>query len=230
MGWRHSEHALTCRQDRRGCGTYYRRVNSARRDRTRVCANALAGDEDTARHRGHGGGRVIHVVLWSVALVDIADTRVVDSCRVVNVDVAHISAAHPIRRHVDISWAERNPTDTAARSHASCRCATHPGDERRCVHRACRPSMARGGHPAPVVVPHDPAAVMKGCVTPARVIDPRPSPRCDPYPLAVSIRYPAHGYDCWHPHVPILGCLLPLAIVVEVLGPGNIACDVVCGG
>src|SRR5256884_2592250 len=156
----------------------------------RSSADTLPGGEHSLRYGGDRTGGVVHVVdVGDVVLIDVSDIGVVHDRRVGHVDVAHVGGAHVIARHVDLARRQREPADVGADTYGNTPGgSTHPGHQRGCIHRTQAP---RARHPAPGAVPLHPAAVVKRCVAPGRIIDPRPTPGRDPHPVTGPVGRPA---------------------------------------
>src|SRR5207249_9069206 len=114
------------------------------------------------------------------------------------VDDARSAPASP-RRHADeagtppprdhrLAPAERRPVERATRGHHHA--APEEDNERRGV-RGANDNGPRG--PRPVVADKNPAAVVIGCPTPRRIIEPGPSEAWVPDPAARAVRHPAPG-------------------------------------
>src|SRR5256885_5023605 len=88
----------------------------------------------------------------------------------------------------------------------------------------------RARYPAPGAVPLHPAAVVKRCITPGRIIDPRPTPRGDPHPVTEAVGRPAGHHHGRCPDVTVLRRLLPAPVGVQILRAGDFVRDVLARG
>src|ERR1700730_13567789 len=96
--------------------------------------------------------------------------------------------------------------------------ATDKRHKRRCVDRL---RIHRSRHPAPGSTKVGPATVVSYRKTPRRVIDPSPTPWCDPRPMPVMVRRPARR-NARCPDVAVLGVGAPSTEIVQVLVPDEI--------
>src|SRR5215831_17177834 len=99
--------------------------------------------------------------------------------------------------------------------------AANPSYQRGRVHRThishgddCGPRRAR--HPAPDTANDHPTAIVEWSKAPGRVVDPSPSPRGNPNPVAVAIRSPAHNNGVREPHVAVFRHGAPATVFVEI--------------
>src|SRR5262249_8307626 len=76
-------------------------------------------------------------------------------------------------------------------------------------------NVKRAGYPSPSIFDEGPTPVVERRVAPGIIVDPSPTPRIDPRPVAFAIRHPA-GRDSWEPDVAILGIGTPVAVIIEV--------------
>lgn len=80
--------------------------------------------------------------------------------------------------------------------------------------------------PDPTATVVYPASVMVGRPSPGLIIDPRPSIRCYPTPLAITVRRPVGITACRGsirpPDVTVFVCVDPLSVAVQVLGAVNV--------
>src|SRR5262249_16282424 len=104
-------------------------------------------------------------------------------------------------------------TSTYGDGHA-CSGTTHPSDERRRIDRA-HPSWSR--HPAPTCSNISPASIVEGRETPSSIVDPCPAPSSNPEPAPVGIGGPACSADGGRPHRAIVRCVLPAAVLCEIV-------------
>ena len=194
-----------------------------------MSADTLPGGEHILRYGGDRTGGVVHVVdVGDVVLIDISDIGVVHDRRVGHVDVAHVGGAHVIARHVDLARRQREPADVGADTYGNTPGgSTHPGHQRGCIHRTQAP---RARHPAPGAVPLHPAAVVKRCVAPGRIIDPRPTPGRDPHPVTEAVGRPAGHDHGRRPDVTVVRRLLPAPVGVQILRAGDVVRDVLARG
>ena len=88
---------------------------------------------------------------------------------------------------------------------------------------------ARTGHPTPAIVDRHPAAVVRRCKTPGRIVDPGPTPRILPYPMAIAIWCPIGSDVARVPHVAIVLLRTPTAVFVEIVCADDIAADILQG-
>src|SRR4029079_18763405 len=95
-----------------------------------------------------------------------------------------------IGRYEHLARPKRIPTYVA---HANAHREAH---ERR---RVTWPVNIETRDPAPACAAVSPAPVVKGRKAPGRIIDPRPAPRADEYPMSKTIRRPT-DLDCGHPN------------------------------
>ena len=106
------------------------------------------------------------------------------------IDAAIVVAVGGVGRHISFARPEREPADGGAALLADHRAkldAADEGDQRRRIDGLC---SARPGNPTPALTYECPSPVMERRETPWCVIDPRPSPRIDPCPVAVAVRRP----------------------------------------
>src|SRR5207253_465540 len=95
------------------------------------------------------------------------------------------------------------------------------GDERRRID-GLRNEIARD--PPPALVDASPTSIVKWRETPRLRIDPVPSPRLDPDPMAVAVGSPIGGYRVRIPDGAIIRDGVPAAISVQLVEAGH------CGG
>jgi len=206
-----------------------------RRDRRHKCH--LPVDSHLARHlhgcprhrlrlhegRGrHGDDRTrdllvcVHDVGDVRVVVVVIDDRGVDH-RVAAIDVLEIAAACRVGRPIDVARSERKPrhaTDVAGPDRERKVAAADERDQRR---RVVRPGAHGAWYPTPATTEIRPATVMGHGETPRGVIDPGPTPRVDPGPMAVSVRCPAGRHARGVPDVAVGRIGAPRAVRIEVL-------------
>jgi len=155
--------------------------------------------------RDVGGG-----VVDDGGVIDVGDLRDVYR-RVADVDAIHISFAHVIRRHVDFPRTEREPANISTETSGT---AADEDDECGSVDGAYRYGTS---HPSPAPANAYPAAVVEGSVTPGGIVNPGPSPRRDPIPVAFVVGSPSGVNTVGEPHVPVSAVIAPVAVVVEIV-------------
>ena len=180
--------------------------------------DVIDGDVGYVIHRTRIRDKRIEVV-HDRGVVNISDIDIGD------IHVARIGRAAVIPGHVGLTDAERKPgrhtsaTDTDANRNIR---TADECDQRRRIDRA---HLTRPGYPAPSAAHNDPASIVKGCITPRRVVDPRVSPRCYVGPMSGAIRSPAR-INIRIPNRAILGFLYPAAIGIKVSIANHIGADV----
>src|ERR1700751_1337126 len=92
--------------------------------------------------------------------------------------------------------------------------AAHKGDQRGRVHG---PNVDRPGHPAPSVFHVGPASIVEWSKAPGFILDPGPTPRCDPDPVSEAIGSPPRGYADRGPDRAVVGHVAPVSVVVKIL-------------
>src|SRR6266851_3445677 len=139
--------------------------------------------------------------------VDVADIRVenvhIADKRVVHVD--HGDETLPAREPGEerFTKSKREPADAAA--------------------------PAKTGAEAPAACEIVPAAIVVRGKAPRRIVNPGPTPRADPVPIAVAVRSPARGDLGGIPNMPVLGLIAPSAVIIEVVVADHIARNVTRG-
>src|SRR5205807_9296662 len=123
-----------------------------------------------------------------VVVGDVGDVR---NARVADVPVAEIIPACAVRRQIRFAITQREPshcgTSTYRQADAPVSTA-NPGDESRRVHG---PNCHGSRYPAPISGVVHPSTVVAGRESPGSIVNPRPTPRLDPGPMAIVIRSPS---------------------------------------
>src|SRR5439155_17785408 len=132
-----------------------------------------------------------------------------------DVDPREILAAHRVRGPIDFARSKRKPTDRTAAAHRYAEVAS--ADERDKRGRVHGSLPRRTRHPAPTLLDERPATIVERRKAPWRIVDPCPSPRIDPCPMAVAIRRPTRRNPPRNPHVAVIGHCLPCSELVEIL-------------
>ena len=184
-----------------------------------------------ARHRSHGARH---------ALIDVATFRslIADALAIINIpfDVAATQVGVGLigRAQVVTAGVERwfvhfvvskwHPTDfgwllmvlaTAVTVAISSGVAiTTPCDQGWRKHGTVFFAFAR--RPAPTMTRVHPAAIVAGRKAPGFVIDPGPTPRADPIPVAEPIGRPIDGHALRHPERPVLRIDHPVAVAIQL--------------
>lgn len=154
------------------------------------------------RHIVDGG-----VVVDNRCVVDVRDGSLINR-RVANVHTIHIRRAHAVRRNVDLTRTEREPSYGRTGSES----AADECDQGRGIYRSL---FARTGYPSPTSIKVCPAAVVERSISPTVVVDPRPSPWIDPRPMALVVRSPS-GLYVGKPNVTVIRSGAPVAVFVEI--------------
>lgn len=174
----------------------------------------LPVDKSVARSGGHCARivrvGVVEIVVVNVDVVDVGDPRVGD------VHVAEVVRAAVIPRMERLTETERKPTDSAAPAAAKAESysemtAANEADERRTIEG---PRKDRAWAPAPRTADESPTAIVEGRKTPRGVVDPGPTPRADPVPIAVAVGSPAHFNVSRIPYRAVIRLFAPVAIVI----------------
>src|SRR5579864_91158 len=223
-----SKHAVVrwryCRSCSQASRSNFSHVHGHRRSR-----NRLRAGKRSLRHGYYRARNIsVHVpyvvdgrvVVDDCRVVDIGDRRSVD-VGVADVDAVDVSATYSIRRHIHFSRAQGKPTHIAAKTPAY----PHEDDEGGGVNR---PDFHRTRYPAPASSDRTPASIVKWSVSPGLVIDPGPSPRTDPGPMALAVGGPSCG-NARKPNVAIAGLRAPVAVFIQVLVPDDIMRNVARG-
>src|SRR5271165_5072929 len=150
------------------------------------------------------------IVVGSIDGVDVANIRIV------YVDVVPVASTCVIPGTVTLSPTQREPPHTDADSKPESKSSMESAketDERGAVVRT-RVNRARAPTPAPTTI--DPAAVVKRCKSPRRIINPRPSPRSNPVPISIAVRSPICINIVWIPNVSVGWLFLPRTIIIQV--------------
>ncbi len=130
-------------------------------------------------------------------------------------------------RHIAFARGQRVPTlrrGVVARTEAQAPvAAADPAHQRR---RPCRTAAVAARGPAPALVEHDPAAVVRRRITPRGVVDPGPAPWRDIGPAAVAVGRPARRHRTRHPDRAVFAVVAPHAVLVELFVAGHFAVDV----
>jgi len=141
-----------------------------------------------------------------------------------DIDVADINRIAGIVRPIHLARRKREPADRRP-GFERCRRANagilDKGDKRRRID-GLRNKIAR--HPAPALVDAGPASVVKRRKAPGLRINPVPSPRLDPDPVAVAVGSPIGGHRFRVPDRAVIWNGVPAAIGVKLLEAGH------CGG
>ena len=164
----------------------------------------------------------------AVDVVDVRDRgRLVDYCCVVNIrnrccihcgvgDVhpIYVPWTHAIGGYINFAGSKRKPAYVAVGPSS----ISNEGDKSGGIDGS---HLARPRYPAPPAINRGPASIMKRRVAPWVVIDPSPSPRIDPGPVALVIRRPARCYP-GKPDVPIARIRPPVTVVIQIFKPDDI--------
>src|SRR5713101_4761680 len=164
--------------------------------------------------------------------VNVADIRVenvhIADKRVVHVD--HGDETLPAREPGEERFAksEWEPADAAtpAKTGVEAPAAAKEAHKGRPVDRRTK---ERARAPAPAAREIVPAAVVVRGKAPRRIVNPGPTPRADPVPIAVAVRSPARGDLGRIPNMPVLGLISPSAVIIEVVVADHIARNVTRG-
>src|SRR5581483_5064283 len=147
--------------------------------------------------------------------------------RVADIDVCHIGAAGAIRGNVDLTRAERKPSDTQTPANAEViavsRTAADEHHQSRRVHRA---NSHRSGHPAPYAPEQRPPAVVERRKSPGGVVNPGPAPWLDPDPVAEPVRSPSDDHRPREPYGPVIGISTPVSILVKIIHSDDVSGNV----
>src|SRR5207245_1431339 len=104
--------------------------------------------------------------------------------------------------------------------------SANPGNERGSVNRAhvchCH-GTRRAWHPTPNAADNNPTAIVEGSESPRLIINPRPTPRRNPNPVAVAVRSPTDDCGVREPNVAVLGILAPPAVIVQVVVTNDVS-------
>ena len=160
----------------------------------------------------------IHVTNIRVQNINVSNERIVD------VDGVNepMAAVEPW-----VEWlspAKREPAHAKAESKTPA--ATEETDERRSIDRG---TEVRTRAPAPGPANERPTSIVIGSKTPRRVVDPGPTPRSNPVPVAVAVGRPGGRHIGGKPHVPILRLVPPSAVVIEIVVAGHFAGNILSG-
>ncbi len=150
---------------------------------------------------------------FAIVVIVVDDGHVRDS-RVADVDVAPISRTCVIPRNVWLTVSQGEPADTAADSERDTPVrSADPRNEGRSVNGT---SIDRSWAPTPISANVGPAAIVERGITPGRVIDPSPTPRGDPDPVAKTIGSPSGSNNGRNPNRAIAWIATPRAVGVEI--------------
>ena len=211
-----TQHTLPDRRDRRRRRTGRQARDLARSQAHSVPAHRLRGGKDGTGNRSDRtrNGTVDITNVGRPVPIYVRDSRLIDDRSIRDVDRANVALAHVVAGDVYLAWPKREPTDSSSAGRA-----THPGHHGGRIDRA---NASRARHPTPGIVPPRPTSVMERRETPRRVIDPGPAPRTDPRPMSEAVGRPADRHRRRNPHGSVVGCVLPLAVLIEVFGAGDI--------
>lgn len=155
--------------------------------------------------------RVVDVsdVVHRVVVVDFRDFRSVVVTTAAAIDFLDVSRSGAIRRNIYVAGAQRVPSDAlhAAEGHGNSKSAptNEPNESRRVYRCYCH----RTGHPTPRTINDRPSAVVKRREAPRLGVNPSPSPRSDPTPMARVVGNPARRDVVRDPVVAIFGIRVP---------------------
>src|SRR2546425_6247338 len=168
----------------------------------------------------HGYGiHVVSVHKIDVANVGVENIRVADEC-VVHVDDGDEIPAATEPREERLAKSQREPSDPEAKA------ATEETDESRAVDR--RPKK-RARAPAPPAGEIVPTAVMVRRKAPRGIVNPGPSPRSNPVPIAIAVRSPAGRYFAGIPDVAVFGLIAPITVIIQIAVARRVARNVPSG-
>lgn len=167
-----------------------------------VCAVDSAARTRTPIHK---------VVVVNVSDVDVRNPRVGD------VHAIEVAVSRVIPRNEGLTETEWAPAKTATETEAkvdSPPWATKPRDQCR---RIVRTHPKRTWSPTPIAACPNPTSIVKWRITPRLILDPSPTPRILPNPVAVVIRGPTR-IDGRGPYLTVIWRVLPGSVFIEVFG------------
>jgi hypothetical protein len=107
--------------------------------------------------------------------------------------------------------------------------AAKPSDHGWRIPSSRPPAIVGSRRPAPVRAEAHPAAIVEGSKPPRGIILPGPSPRVDPYPVAIGVWRPARRNSARNPHRTVVRGITPGAVVVQVFRSDNVRGNVTGG-
>src|SRR5581483_2602343 len=146
---------------------------------------------------------VANVVVRRVVrvVVDVRDVGDVRDPGVIHIHVPEIVAAHVVRRNVRFAVAQREPA---------------------------YPWSAKRKADAPMIAVVYPTAIVARCKSPGRVIHPSPSPRVEPYPMAVAIGCPARR-NRRNPDRTVGGNYAPGSVIIQIIRANHVRRNIAVG-
>ena len=166
-------------------------------------------------------GLVVNRLVNVNRLIYIRDVHVVHDARVVHIHIAEVMLAAMIRRRVQLAETQRHPRQRRTHRHSHAHMwTTDPGNERgrivRVHGRRVLSDYNRAWTPSPAAAHKHPAPIVKRSKPPIGLIHPGPTPRRNPNPVSKTVRRPVSRDCAGIPDGPILGCLFPSAVVIQV--------------
>src|SRR5215469_5639842 len=189
-----------------------------------AAVHGLPVDERAVR----GGGHRVNVM--RIGVVEIAIPAAVEAVvkeSIVDVDVVPVAVAAVVPRLEGFAPAEREPAEAGAPAKPNAETHTKTGAKPADIGRSIiwsGPNRPRA--PTPVATEIVPAAIMKGSETPRSIVDPRPAPRADVRPVAVTVRSPVGRNIVGNPNVAVGAFFFPGAVVVEIAVADGVTVDV----
>ncbi len=205
-----TERAVLRRLDSHRVG-HMRAIQGSRRQVICSAVDGLAIHEGVAIRRGHRID-VMRIHEIDIANVAVEDVRVTDE-RVVYVDDGNETPAATEPRKERLAKTQREPADSESET------AAEEAHESRSVNSG----TIESGAPAPPATKIIPAAIVIRSKAPGRIVNPRPTPRANPVPVAVAVRGPVRRNFIGIPHVAVFWNVTPSAVVVEIAVPIHIA-------
>ena len=164
--------------------------------------------------------RLVHINV----VVDVGHLHAVDDGGVRDVHVGHVPLADVVRRAIHVTRSQREPRHACGRATSdhsdSPMRAANPSYQRWRIHgphvRHAHYRSRRRRHPTPHATDNHPASIVERSKTPRLIVNPGPSPRRNPNPVAVAIRSPADDGGAREPHVAVFRHGAPAAVFIEV--------------
>lgn len=161
--------------------------------------------------------------MLKVPVVNVRDIDIRDS-RIRYIDAIKISATYPVPRDERFPKTQRTPSEASAetKSRSKSESAAKPGNQRRSV---VRTDINRARRPSPEAAGIDPPAIVKWSESPGLIVNPGPTPRVFPNPVAGGVWRPTN-VNPRRPHRSIVWGVAPCSIFIEIIGTNDVGRDV----
>src|SRR5579883_589481 len=185
----------------------------------RIARHGLRTHESALRNGGdrvrHHAIRVVNVVNRSPIIVVVVNDGHIRDARIADVYVPPVTWSGVVPGNIRLTVAKREPTHTTAESDRDPPVRSpYPRYQRRCIGGS---NVNRTWTPSPRAADVSPTAIVERRIAPRCIIDPSPTPGCNPNPVSEAIGRPSGNNHSRHPHRTVTRICSPGAIFIQVI-------------